>query len=147
MAEWSHARFRLDERFVQLSLLVDMGEESPAGRWQEQKRRFGGLTQALDEIPDPALVLLGPPGSGKSTLLRHFELQAAIDGLRDPAGALTFYVSLNQFAPGLPDAPAPEPGVCGSRSKLTCVARMKWFTSTTMAGRSSERARMARETT
>ena len=57
----------------------------------------------LAEVPDPALVLLGPPGSGKSTLLRHFELdnaQAVLAGnttgepTRTP---VTFFIALNGY--------------------------------------------------
>ncbi len=97
IAQWSRPRYRLDRRFVELSLLVDVGEESAEGRWQEQEKRFLDLKDVLDEVADPALVLLGSPGSGKSTLLRRLELDLAVDGLCELGNALTFYVPLNHF--------------------------------------------------
>ncbi len=56
----------------------------------------------LADVPDPALVLLGPPGSGKSTLLRHFELDntrtVLVTSAADPTRApVTFFVALNGY--------------------------------------------------
>ena len=68
----------------------------------------------LAAVPDPALVLLGPPGSGKSTLLRHFELDnartvlaasAAADPTDDP---VTFFIALNGYGTRGADPP-PRP--------------------------------------
>ncbi len=109
IAEWSQPRYRLDERFVELSLLVDTGEESPAGRWRASQKRYERLADVLADVPDPALVLLGAPGSGKSTLLRHLELVTAIEELREAKGALTFLVSLNQYGPRDAEGAPPEP--------------------------------------
>jgi len=109
IAEWSQPRYRLDERFVELSLLVDCGDESPTGRWGVAEKRYSLLRDALADLPDPALVLLGAPGSGKSTLLRHLELAAAIDGLRQSSGPVTFLVSLNRFGPEGADSPISDP--------------------------------------
>ncbi len=81
VAAWSEPRYRLDERFVRLSLLVDLGEEATSGRWQAKEQRFCDLREALDAVPEPAVVLLGPPGSGKSTLLRRLELDLAVAAL------------------------------------------------------------------
>ena len=72
----------------------------------------------LAEVPDPALVLLGPPGSGKSTLLRHFELDNARTVLAasaaDPThGPVTFFVSLNGYGPrGADPPPRPHDWLC-----------------------------------
>lgn len=65
----------------------------------------------LADVPDPALVLLGPPGSGKSTLLRHFELDnaqtvlAAADPTHTP---MTFFIPLNGYGTRGADSP-PHP--------------------------------------
>jgi len=87
IAEWSQPRYRLDGRFVALTLLVDQGEESVAGRWAARQERYDDLGKLLAGVPDPAVVVLGPPGSGKSTLLRHLELDVAIDALRAGSGS------------------------------------------------------------
>jgi len=112
IAEWSQPRYRVDGRFVDLTLLVDQGEESASGRWAAQTRRYADLGTLLSEVPDPALVLLGPPGSGKSTLLRRLELDKAIAALRggDADGASTFFVQLNQYHAARPGDPLPAPG-------------------------------------
>ncbi len=132
VAEWSQPRYRLDGRFVGLTLLVDQGEASEQGRWRARDERFEGLGALLASVPDPALVVLGAPGSGKSTLLRHLELDLAIEGLRaegrrprahapDAAGSggqvpgpaasrVTFFVPLSTYAPPRPGAPMPDPG-------------------------------------
>ncbi|MBN1203036.1 MAG: SUMF1/EgtB/PvdO family nonheme iron enzyme [Anaerolineae bacterium] len=109
IAEWSLPRYQLDNRFVQLSLLVDQGEEAQGPRWQE-KRRFDDLRELLAETPDAALVLLGAPGSGKSTLLRRLELDLAVDRLRDDGNHLTFFIQLNQYRAPAPGSPLPAPG-------------------------------------
>jgi len=113
IAQWSQPRYRLDERFVQMSLLVDVGEESQSGRWQEKEERFTDLRDVLAAVREPAIVLLGPPGSGKSTLLRRLELDLAVDALRARAGGgvpLTFLISLNMYRPerGGDEPPAPR---------------------------------------
>jgi len=71
IAEWSLPRYALDNRFVNLTLLLDKGESDPQ-RWQKAEDfRFNDLREVLAKVDDPALVLLGAPGSGKSTLLRR----------------------------------------------------------------------------
>jgi len=77
IAEWSQPRYRLDTRFVALTLLVDMGEEALSGRWMPRDERFTDLRSLLADVHEPVVVLLGPPGSGKSTLLRRLELDLA----------------------------------------------------------------------
>ncbi len=97
IAEWCQPRYALDERFVELTLLVDQGEDTPSGRWRTSGRRYGDLRQILAEVHEPALVLLGPPGCGKSTLLRRLELDLAVDGLRGTTDAVSFFVPLNSY--------------------------------------------------
>jgi len=50
----------LDERFVQLTLLLDQGEDTAGLCWQAG-RQFQGLPPVLEYLSDPALVILGPP--------------------------------------------------------------------------------------
>jgi len=131
IAEWSQPRYRLDGRFVALTLLVDRGDQVTGDRWQAREERFESLAGVLAAVDDPAVVVLGPPGSGKSTLLRHFELDAAIAAFRRPSPAqrerdrrghspsqsegegapITFFISLSQFQgetpSDLPAAPLP----------------------------------------
>lgn len=86
IAAWSRARFALDRRFVALSLLIDQGEHATGVRWARQPQRLESLSDALAEVPEPALVLLGAPGCGKSTLLRRHELDLAVEAVRDAGG-------------------------------------------------------------
>ncbi len=113
IAEWSQAQYRLDGRFVDLTLLIDRGEEVTSGRWLPQAEHFQDLRGLLAAVPEPALVLLGPPGAGKSTLLRRLELDTAIDGLRageaDAADTVTFFIQLSHFKPPAPGQPRPAP--------------------------------------
>lgn len=113
IAEWSQAQYRLDGRFVELTLLIDRGEEVTSGRWQPQAEQFEDLRGVLGAVPEPALVLLGPPGGGKSTLLRRLELDIAIDCLRDAGkGApdtVTFFIQLSQFKALAPGQPRQDP--------------------------------------
>ena len=112
IADWSQPRYELDKRFVQLTLLLDKGEDAQGPRW-ESSRQFQDLRDVLQETLDtPALVLLGPPGSGKSTLLRRLEWDLAVDALRDPTAEqarLSFFVPLNQYQPARPGGSLPEP--------------------------------------
>ncbi len=110
IAEWSRPRYRLDERFVGLTLLVDRGERAISGRWEAQEERHTGLHGLLDAVEAPALVLLGPPGAGKSTLLRRLELETAIRSLRQEEDRCCLLVSLSQFRPARPGDPLPAPG-------------------------------------
>jgi len=109
VVEWSQPRYRLDARFVDLSLLFDQGEETETGRWLRQTQRFSGLRAVLADLSEPAIVLLGPPGSGKSTLLRQLELELAIAGLRGELPSVTFFVPLNRYKGQWPDHPPPPP--------------------------------------
>ncbi|MCK6576931.1 MAG: SUMF1/EgtB/PvdO family nonheme iron enzyme [Anaerolineae bacterium] len=102
IAEWSLPRYALDDRFVNLTLLLDKGETDPQ-RWQRAEDfRFSDLRDVLAKVPDPAFVLLGAPGSGKSTLLRRLQLDHSIDRLRDDGetgDAITFFIQLNGYRP------------------------------------------------
>lgn len=114
IARWSDPRYALDQRFVNLTLLLDQGEQAGGPRWQPSGERFQDLHEVLARVPDPALVLLGTPGSGKSTLLRHFELDCArlvLEGSpRDLSQApLTFFIQLNSYKPQRADEPLPPP--------------------------------------
>ena len=109
VAAWSQPRYRLDERFVGLSLLVDMGEEAQDRRWQPREASFDSLAALDAAVPESAYVLLGPPGSGKSTLLRRFELDTAIDALRGATRAVPFLVPLNHYRSAWPGDPPPAP--------------------------------------
>ncbi len=106
--EWSQPRYRLDTRFVQLSLLVDRGEEQEE-RWHVSERRIDDLGMLFDAVPDPALVILAPPGSGKSTILRRLELDAVTAALRGGPPRVTFFVQLNHFRPAAPGDGFPAP--------------------------------------
>jgi formylglycine-generating enzyme required for sulfatase activity len=115
IAEWSQPQFRLDGRFVGLTLLIDRGEEATSVRWASGEDRFKGLRDLLAAVEEPALVMLGAPGAGKSTLLRRLELDTAIDMLRrEPGtqgeGEVTYFIQLNHFKPEAPGAPLPAPG-------------------------------------
>lgn len=94
---WSDERYALDERFVDLSLLVDLGEDAPTERWRLQERRYQSLDAALADQPDRAFVVLGAPGSGKSTLLRRHELGLMLDGLRGATERISVFVPLSRY--------------------------------------------------
>jgi len=113
--QWSTPRYALDKRFVKLTLLLDQGEEAQGPRWAAQERKFQDLREVLANVPNQALVLLGPPGSGKSTLLRHLEIDIARTILEGEAeddlndAPMTFFVPLNDYKPTQADAPLPLP--------------------------------------
>jgi formylglycine-generating enzyme required for sulfatase activity len=117
IAEWSLPRYRIDKRFVNLTLLLDKGETEPQ-RWQRAEDfRFNDLRDVLKKTEDdPALVLLGAPGSGKSTLLRRLQLDFSIDRLRadrqpdqqEDAERVSFFVQLNGYR-GHAGGDPPEP--------------------------------------
>jgi len=105
--EWSQPRYQLDKRFVNLTLLLDKGENEPQ-RWQKapdtEDYRFNDLRDVLKMTEEyPALVLLGAPGSGKSTLLRRLQFDYGIDRLCDGAEQISFFIQLNGYGPGSPE--------------------------------------------
>ena len=65
---------QLDERFVQLSLMIDRGEEANE-RWQRQSLQKLEDLLKINQEEYPLMVILGAPGSGKSTLLRRLEIE------------------------------------------------------------------------
>ena len=110
IAEWSQPRYRLDGRFVGLSLLIDQGEDAVTGRWQASEERFDDLRSLLAAQDAPVAVVLGPPGAGKSTLLRRLELDSAIAALRgEGPEVVTLFVPLNTYASEDPEASPPPP--------------------------------------
>ncbi len=109
IARWNEPRYELDDRFVELTLMVDQGEEAVAGRWAPRAARHADLREVLAESDGPALIVIGPPGSGKSTLLRRLEMDAAVAALQGEdgeTGPVTFHVALNTFR--TPGAEPPE---------------------------------------
>ena len=104
VAQWLTSERRLDERFVRLSLLVDMysdGESAGDSRGllarEQRDEKFNSLDAAMDEGQHSVFILLGSPGSGKSTLLRHLEFQTAKRGVLGTSVAIPFFVQLNRF--------------------------------------------------
>jgi formylglycine-generating enzyme required for sulfatase activity len=112
---WSDERYALDKRFVQLTLLLDQGEDAAGPRWHSMSEKFRDLREVLAHVAEPAVVVLGPPGSGKSTLLRHYELECAQAALAGQAGddlrqtPLTFFVALNDYKPAQSSTFLPAP--------------------------------------
>ncbi|MBA3966209.1 MAG: SUMF1/EgtB/PvdO family nonheme iron enzyme [Nitrospirales bacterium] len=113
--QWSKPRYALDTRFVELTLLLDQGEDAQGMRWQAASETCHDLEEVLAKTTEPALVILGPPGSGKSTLLRHYELQCArVAGdhpsdIQTSAAPITFFIQLNDFRPVKSQDPMPDP--------------------------------------
>jgi formylglycine-generating enzyme required for sulfatase activity len=111
IAELMQPRYQLDNRFVQLTLLLDQGEETQQARWVPDLRRYNDLRDVLKiTFPDnPVLVLLGAPGSGKSTLLRRLQLDESISYLQHKSDKVVFFISLNRYST-IPNSPLPKPG-------------------------------------
>jgi len=115
IGQWSKPRYALDTRFVELTLMLDQGEDAQGMRWQPSNETFHHLGDVLAKVTDPALVILGPPGSGKSTLLRYFELECARAASDQPLDIqtstvpITFFIQLNEFKPVKSQDPMPDP--------------------------------------
>ncbi|MBE2201549.1 MAG: SUMF1/EgtB/PvdO family nonheme iron enzyme [Anaerolinea sp.] len=108
--ELSTGRYQLDRRFVQLTLLIDQGQDAQGLRFvaDSQRGKYDSLQKLLAEVDDRALVLLGGPGSGKTTLLRRLQLEFAWDGAAGSADRVPFFIPLNAYrgarlADALPD--------------------------------------------
>ncbi|ETW99008.1 MAG: hypothetical protein ETSY1_16605 [Candidatus Entotheonella factor] len=114
ITRWADARYALDTRFVQLTLLLDQGEAAQGPRWHVSER-FGALADVLERVSEQAVVLLGPPGSGKSTLLRHYAMDRAqavldrVDADRHEDAPFCFWLSLNDYKAPQPGDPLPPP--------------------------------------
>ncbi len=107
----SAPRYQLDSRFVQITLLIDRGADTPEARFiaDTTRAKYNRLSTLLAENSDNALVLLGKPGCGKTTLLRRLQLEHAMEQLDTPAERISFFVSLNGYRSDPPDAPPPDP--------------------------------------
>ncbi len=94
----------LEERFVQLTLILDQGKDAQGPRHviSEQKEdRFEELSELLAKKRPPVAVVLGAPGSGKTVLLQKLQLDTARAGLaQDGQGPLPFFVRLNRYQDG-----------------------------------------------
>jgi formylglycine-generating enzyme required for sulfatase activity len=98
VVEWSQPRHYLDQRFVNLTLLLDREHENDGQRWRRvEEFRFNDLRDVLRNREESALVLLGAPGSGKSTLLRRLQLDHCVDRLMDEADEISFFIQLNGY--------------------------------------------------
>jgi formylglycine-generating enzyme required for sulfatase activity len=108
LADPSLRRFRIDERFVRLRVLLDRGSDAEAGRWADSGIEAGDLPELLAKLrkqaPAEVVVVLGAPGAGKSVLLRHLQTSVAQERLDDPRGPIPFFVALNDYRA---DAPVP----------------------------------------
>lgn len=97
IAEWSSPKYKLDTRFVRLSLLLDRGEDIKEPRWGKSSKQYNDIRDVLGDYDDSAMVLLGKPGCGKSTILRRLEMDYSIDSLRSKNNKITFFIQLNQY--------------------------------------------------
>ena len=104
VAQWRIDERRLDERFVQLSLLVDLYSDEKITHGSRElvarkkiNEKFSSLEAAMNRSQHSVFILLGSPGSGKSTLLRQLEFQTAKDGILGTSDMTPFFVQLNRF--------------------------------------------------
>ena len=68
MARWSDRALCPGQALRAAHPAAGSGEDAPGPRWQRGSETFRDL-EVLARVPEPAVVVLGPPGSGKSTLL------------------------------------------------------------------------------
>ncbi len=100
---------------MNLSLLIDQGEDAQGQRWQQGSEKFDNLDAVLNKVTEQTLVILGAPGSGKSTLLRHYELdnsRSELKGLESSpsnSSRLTFFIQLSDYKPTHSDDTLPLP--------------------------------------
>jgi formylglycine-generating enzyme required for sulfatase activity len=103
---WSQPRYQLDEKFVNLTLTLDKGEQADE-RFAEDTRKFADLREAWEKNRAAcALMLLGKPGAGKSTLLRRMQLDEAND---TETKRLTFFISFNEYPTEFSEYPDEKP--------------------------------------
>ena len=100
-------RYRIDERFVRMRVLLDQGRDADAGRWADAGIEARDLPDLLAQLarraPANAVVVLGAPGAGKSVLLRHLQTETARACLADPSAPIPFFVALNAYTADDPD--------------------------------------------
>jgi hypothetical protein len=96
-----------DDRFAELDAEVEV--HGRQGRWpwrrrRETIRRVRSLSIALEQSPDPIILLEGEPGSGKSVAMRHLALRLAAEVRDRPSetGVIPIYVNLKEFRPAGP---------------------------------------------
>ncbi len=95
---------QLDEKFVQLTLMIDKGEEETQ-RWERRSLESIGEIIKMNEEDYPVMVILGAPGSGKSTILRRLELDYYRGQIGAEGNRLSFFVPLNRYKPGAIEKP------------------------------------------
>lgn len=108
-ARWCRPQYQLDRRFVNLTLVVDEGTDSP-DRWVAlpSTRASDDLGDILSTADSFAFVVLGAPGSGKTTLLRRLEMDVARAGITAADDTpVPFSVSLAEY--GLSRSTEPGP--------------------------------------
>jgi formylglycine-generating enzyme required for sulfatase activity len=100
-------RYRIDERFVRMRVLLDQGRDAEVGRWTDAGIEARDLPDLLAQLarraPANAVMVLGPPGAGKSVLLRHLQTETARACLADPSAPIPFFVALNAYTADDPD--------------------------------------------
>ncbi len=100
-------RYRIDERFVRMRVLLDQGRDADEGRWADAGIEARDLPDLLAQLarraPANAVVVLGAPGAGKSVLLRHLQTETARACLADPSAPIPFFVALNAYTADDPD--------------------------------------------
>ena len=100
-------RYRVDERFVRMRVLLDQGRDAEEGRWADAGIEARDLPDLLAQLarraPANAVVVSGAPGAGKSMLLRHLQTETARACLADPSAPIPFFVALNAFTADDPD--------------------------------------------
>ncbi len=108
---WSQPRYRYDSRFVQLTLLLDKGPDTPDMRFvpDSQHHRYNSLPALLNAVEEKAFVLLGSPGSGKTTLLRRLQWERAWEELKAATGRTSLLAPLSAYTAATPGQPPPDP--------------------------------------
>ena len=101
-------RYRIDERFVRMRVLLDQGRDAEEGRWADAGIEARDLPDLLAQLarraPANAVVVLGAPGAGKSMLLRQLQTETARACLADPSAPIPFFVvALNAYMADDPD--------------------------------------------
>lgn len=97
-ARWSRSPYRIDKRFINLTVTLEYYEDDTQSPYQRSDdNKYNDLYQVFAQVDYPALVLLGVPGSGKSTILRHLQLDQSISQLRGEELNISFFVELNRY--------------------------------------------------